>query len=73
MTKEAINVKALMAVLITVALISFTVQSILDPDSGENRIELTAPVTGNIVAEPDDNSEDLNQVLTEVGDWLLQG
>ena len=71
MTKEARNFGALMAVLVTIALISFTVQSILEPELSDNKIELTGPISGNVVAEPDDVEG--SDTLADVSNWFFDG
>ena len=47
-------------------------QSILEPELSDNKIELTGPVSGNIVAEPND-AEGFDDTLSDVSNWFFDG
>lgn len=63
---------ALMAILATVALTSFTVQAILD--EGQFSFEATE-ITGKIVAKATSTGEDsgVSEAISKAADWLIEG
>tara|TARA_Y100000310_G_C20703867_1_gene832789 strand:- start:12961 stop:13206 length:246 start_codon:yes stop_codon:yes gene_type:complete len=68
MTKEARTYWALMAVLVTIALTSFTVQEILSSDTNE---EVSNEITGNAMLEAAEVEDvNLNGALVKVSNRL---
>lgn len=64
---------ALMAVLATIALTSFTVQAILDTDMAEAKLEGVV-ITGNVAAEDlQDGGEGFSELIEKAADWLMEG
>ena len=66
---------ALMAVLATIALTSFTVQAILEDGTGG--MEGGQGITGQAVAEekpePEENASGFSDAIEKAADWVLEG
>ena len=75
--KEVTNRRALMAALVTIALISFTVQSILASEiDASDSLPAGNQVTGNAVLEPRAEAVDeggLYGAIDRAAEWMFEG
>ena len=60
----------LLVILIVMALISFTVQAVLESDTDFQELGL-APVTGQVTAHQDE-PKGMNKILTDIADWIME-
>ena len=70
MVKKTIDIKTLLVILTTIALISFTVQVVLEEDNDFKELELAA-VTGQVTSQIDEENG-MGKFLSGVEDWLLE-